>query len=200
MDPELYAAACRTAGIDLHTLEMVEGAPPACSLERFAEIVDGYAAFLRGGPPATLLSPAPIVVPAATRGDAVGDAVGDRAGDDHTVPPPTPTLPAAGLVFHCRGGVGRAGMMGACLALRLGLTPTSAAAVGWVRQRRCNRAVETAKQEEFIDRYAKYIGLPTGRKLPAWKRKPPKPKPRSSTARRGTAAAPSRSAVGPGWK
>lgn len=56
-------------------------------------------------------------------------------------------------VLHCRGGVGRAGMVGACLLLLTGEATTPKQAIGLIRKRRCKQAVETRRQEDFVTRY-----------------------------------------------
>lgn len=50
--------------------------------------------------------------------------------------------------------MGRAGLMAACVLLRLGTVGTSAEAIEWVRQRRCRSAVETVRQENWVHGYA----------------------------------------------
>lgn len=60
-------------------------------------------------------------------------------------------------VMHCRGGVGRAGMMAACLLLFTRAATTPIHAIGLVRKRRCKQAVETRRQEDFVKRY--YVWL-----------------------------------------
>ena len=56
------------------------------------------------------------------------------------------------VVVHCRGGVGRAGTIAACVLVDQGLTAD--AAIAAVRAARDARAVETAEQTEFVRRYA----------------------------------------------
>ena len=58
------------------------------------------------------------------------------------------------FVIHCAGGMGRAGLMAACLRLRLGLDKTADEAIAKVRELRSPRAIETKEQEEFIRAYA----------------------------------------------
>lgn len=59
------------------------------------------------------------------------------------------------MAIHCRGGVGRAGTIAACLLLELGRCKGMArTAIAEVRNRRCPQAVETRRQEEFIFKYA----------------------------------------------
>jgi len=61
------------------------------------------------------------------------------------------------VVMHCRGGVGRAGMMGACLLLLLGEAQSPKIAIELVRQRRCKQAVETTRQEESVSKYFDWL-------------------------------------------
>ncbi len=58
------------------------------------------------------------------------------------------------VVCHCRGGLGRAGLVAACMLLRLERFQTPADAIAEVRRKRSPRAVETRAQERFIDAYA----------------------------------------------
>ena len=60
-------------------------------------------------------------------------------------------------VMHCRGGVGRAGMMAACLLLFTCEATTPKQAIGFVRKRRCKQAVETRRQEDFVKRYYTWL-------------------------------------------
>ena len=72
-------------------------------------------------------------------------------------------------VLHCRGGVGRAGMLGACLLMRMGICGSVKEAIQLVRRRRCKRAVESSSQERFISEYARLSSLSvegTARKRP----------------------------------
>jgi len=66
------------------------------------------------------------------------------------------------VVMHCRGGVGRAGMMGACALLLLSEVDTAEKAITLVRRRRCKQAVETRRQEEFVHFYGAFIGRGAG--------------------------------------
>lgn len=54
------------------------------------------------------------------------------------------------VLVHCRGGLGRAGTVAACLLMELGVTPTDA-----LRKVRAARpgAVETLVQERFLSEY-----------------------------------------------
>lgn len=58
------------------------------------------------------------------------------------------------VVVHCRGGVGRAGLMAACTLLQIGSAASAGGAIEEVRRRRCRRAVESASQVRFIEKYA----------------------------------------------
>lgn len=55
------------------------------------------------------------------------------------------------VVLHCRGGLGRAGTLAACLLVRMGLDAHTA--IRKVREARPG-AIETGTQAEFIHRYA----------------------------------------------
>lgn len=86
------------------------------------------------------------------------------------------------VVMHCRGGVGRAGMMGACLLLLLGEAQSPKNAIELVRQRRCKQAVETMKQEDFVSAYFEWLRSRGGslRLVPAAKRQSNALKPEAS--------------------
>ncbi len=57
-----------------------------------------------------------------------------------------------GVVVHCRQGVGRSGLVAACLLVTKGLTPESA--VKTVSAARGMSVPETAEQRRWIDHYA----------------------------------------------
>ncbi|GIM12114.1 hypothetical protein Vretimale_15535 [Volvox reticuliferus] len=76
----------------------------------------------------------------ALQAASVVDAVADRLLAGRTV------------VMHCKGGVGRAGMMAACMLVRLGVCTSPAEAIAVVRQHR-RGAVESKRQEEFVAAY-----------------------------------------------
>lgn len=61
------------------------------------------------------------------------------------------------VVVHCRGGVGRAGLVAACALLHMGLADTAGSAIEEVRRRRCRRAVESLSQEKFVHKYAERL-------------------------------------------
>lgn len=63
------------------------------------------------------------------------------------------------VVAHCRGGVGRAGLMAACTLLQVGSERTAGGAIDVVRKRRCKGAVESATQVRFIQKYAEKLKL-----------------------------------------
>lgn len=62
----------------------------------------------------------------------------------------------AKVVVHCRGGIGRAGTMAACVLVDQGRSAD--AAVAAVRAARDARAIETAEQFQFVQRYAERRG------------------------------------------
>jgi protein-tyrosine phosphatase len=63
--------------------------------------------------------------------------------------------PAGKVLVHCRGGVGRACTFAACLYVRiLGLGSTDA--IRMIRDFRCKKAVESKRQEEFVNQFAKF--------------------------------------------
>ena len=61
------------------------------------------------------------------------------------------------ILVHCRGGIGRAGLLACCYLLKLGHCHTAKEAIEMVRQRRSRRAIETVEQEEFIRDFADRI-------------------------------------------
>mmetsp|Transcript_810 Transcript_810/g.1750 ORF Transcript_810/g.1750 Transcript_810/m.1750 type:complete len:187 (-) Transcript_810:2645-3205(-) len=63
----------------------------------------------------------------------------------------------AGVLVHCRGGIGRAGTIAACYLLYKGVSPTAATAIDAVRRARDPRCVESRRQAEFISSYAKHL-------------------------------------------
>ena len=58
------------------------------------------------------------------------------------------------ILCHCRGGVGRAGLIACCFLLYKGYCTDPEDAIRFLRVRRSPRAIETRKQEDFIRRYA----------------------------------------------
>jgi protein-tyrosine phosphatase len=57
------------------------------------------------------------------------------------------------VIAHCRGGIGRAGLVAACyLVFKLKLKPDDA--IHSVRSRRDKRCVESRKQVDFIVKYS----------------------------------------------
>jgi cyclin-dependent kinase inhibitor 3 len=58
---------------------------------------------------------------------------------------------------HCKGGVGRAGLVAACVLLATEAQSTAADAIAEVRRRRCKTAVETTRQEEFVAKYEAWM-------------------------------------------
>jgi len=60
------------------------------------------------------------------------------------------------VLIHCKGGVGRASLVAACMLMRLEICPDPDFAVAYLRKVRSPNAVETIRQEDFIDLYYKY--------------------------------------------
>lgn len=58
-----------------------------------------------------------------------------------------------GVLAHCRGGVGRAGLVACCWLIRRGYARTAERSIQLVRARRSPRAIETKRQEDFIAEY-----------------------------------------------
>lgn len=56
------------------------------------------------------------------------------------------------VVIHCRQGIGRTGLVAACLLVSKGLTPETA--VGTLSAARGNPVPETVEQRRWIDHYA----------------------------------------------
>ena len=61
------------------------------------------------------------------------------------------------VVVHCRGGLGRAGTVGACVLLQLGECANAGDAIAHVRARRGAGAIETAGQERFVAGFARRL-------------------------------------------
>lgn len=63
------------------------------------------------------------------------------------------------ILLHCRSGFGRAGMIGACVLLRLGEASSASDALAKIRRLRSPRAVETSRQVAFVETYASSFGM-----------------------------------------
>jgi len=63
----------------------------------------------------------------------------------------------ANVLIHCKGGVGRASLVAACMLMRLEVCPDPYFAVNYLRKVRSPHAVETMRQEDFIDQYYKHF-------------------------------------------
>lgn len=61
------------------------------------------------------------------------------------------------ILVHCRGGIGRAGLVAACALLRLGQATGPRMAIHMVRIARDRRCVESRKQEDFIALYFREV-------------------------------------------
>lgn len=57
----------------------------------------------------------------------------------------------------CRGGIGRAGMIAACVLLALDLASDADQAITQVRARRDPDAVQTSRQREYVSRFYKHL-------------------------------------------
>ncbi|KAJ3238985.1 hypothetical protein HDU81_006800 [Chytriomyces hyalinus] len=57
------------------------------------------------------------------------------------------------VLIHCRGGVGRAGLIACCLLLKKKFVANAERAIQFVRIRRSLKAIETMRQEDFISAY-----------------------------------------------
>lgn len=62
------------------------------------------------------------------------------------------------ILCHCRGGIGRAGLVACCWLLSVGICQEAKSAIQFVRMRRSPRAIETSAQEQFIAQYADFFG------------------------------------------
>jgi len=61
------------------------------------------------------------------------------------------------VLAHCRGGVGRAGLVACCWLLKRRFCLDADRAIRLVRMRRSPKAIETMQQVDFIVQYANYI-------------------------------------------
>ncbi|KAJ3000619.1 hypothetical protein HDV02_004304 [Globomyces sp. JEL0801] len=60
------------------------------------------------------------------------------------------------ILCHCRGGIGRAGLLACCFLIRKQYCKTADSAIRLIRQRRSPKAIETIDQERFIHDYFEY--------------------------------------------
>ena len=61
------------------------------------------------------------------------------------------------VLIHCRGGVGRAGLLACNVLSALFPFKKSKDVIEFVRKRRDKRCVESRKQEDFVEGYFKFI-------------------------------------------
>ena len=61
------------------------------------------------------------------------------------------------VVAHCRGGIGRAGLIACCVLLKRGQFRKSEDAIAWVRKQRDKRCVESRRQADYIKSYELYL-------------------------------------------
>lgn len=57
------------------------------------------------------------------------------------------------ILVHCRGGVGRAGLVACCILINTCEFKSHKDVIEFVRKRRDKRCVESRKQEEFVKKY-----------------------------------------------
>lgn len=57
------------------------------------------------------------------------------------------------VLCHCRGGIGRAGLVACCYLIKIGAVTSFENAIRFVRTRRSPKAIETKKQEDYIEEY-----------------------------------------------
>ena len=75
------------------------------------------------------------------------------------------SLHGSNILVHCRGGVGRAGLIAATWLLKMGLVPSHPAhtltdtqrLIDTIRRRRSPKAIETAEQVRFIVQYINFL-------------------------------------------
>ena len=61
------------------------------------------------------------------------------------------------VMVHCRAGVGRAGLVSACMLLKLGHFPTSEETIKYLRTVRHPNCVESDKQRRYVKGYQMFI-------------------------------------------
>jgi cyclin-dependent kinase inhibitor 3 len=61
------------------------------------------------------------------------------------------------VVLHCRGGIGRAGTIAACMLKKMNLESNYALAIKYIRKKRDKRCIESRKQEDFVKSYFKAL-------------------------------------------
>ncbi|KAL1922795.1 uncharacterized protein VTP21DRAFT_9171 [Calcarisporiella thermophila] len=61
------------------------------------------------------------------------------------------------VLAHCRGGIGRAGLVACCFLLKEGYCSLPEHAIETVRIRRSPKAIETMQQVDYIVKFAQYI-------------------------------------------
>ena len=57
------------------------------------------------------------------------------------------------MLVHCRGGVGRAGLVACCVLAEMCEFSSHKKIIEFVRKRRDRRCVESRKQEDFVEKY-----------------------------------------------
>ena len=62
------------------------------------------------------------------------------------------------VLVHCRGGVGRAGLVACCVLALMCEFSSHKKIIEFVRKRRDRRCVESRKQEDFVEKFFKAYG------------------------------------------
>jgi len=61
------------------------------------------------------------------------------------------------VLAHCRGGVGRAGLVACCWLIKQGYCLDAERSIRFARMRRSPKTIETIQQAEFVIQYSKYV-------------------------------------------
>lgn len=61
------------------------------------------------------------------------------------------------VLAHCRGGVGRAGLVACCWLIKQGYCLDAERSIRFARMRRSPKTIETIQQAEFVNQYCKYV-------------------------------------------
>ncbi|KRW98991.1 hypothetical protein PPERSA_11592 [Pseudocohnilembus persalinus] len=61
------------------------------------------------------------------------------------------------VIAHCRGGIGRAGLLAACTLIQCNISQNATQAINMVRKIRDKRCVESRKQEDYVKKYQLFL-------------------------------------------
>jgi protein-tyrosine phosphatase len=61
------------------------------------------------------------------------------------------------VLVHCRGGIGRAGLVACSWLLSNNYCTSAQEAIAFVRKRRSPKAIETKEQEQFLEHYTEWL-------------------------------------------